>query len=208
MNPAQDPVAPSSGAALLVVMGVTGSGKTTVGAALSQRLRVPFADADDFHSEANIAKMSDGIPLDDEDRLPWLRAVGAWLAGHAATGGVVGCSALKRGYRDILREAAPTVTFVHLHGDMDAVRRRVAGRPGHFMPASLVESQFKTLEPLEPDERGIVLDFAMPVDELVDAYLATTAQARPNPSLAGSAAPAAPENRDTGKDAGEAGSTR
>ncbi|WP_440103577.1 gluconokinase [Streptosporangium sp. H16] len=210
MNPAQDPVAPPPGAALLVVMGVTGSGKTTVGAALSQRLRVPFADADDFHSEANIAKMSDGIPLDDDDRLPWLRAIGAWLAGHAATGGVASCSALKRGYRDILREAAPTVTFVHLHGDMDAVRRRVAGRPGHFMPASLVESQFKTLEPLEPDERGIVLDFAMSVDELVDAYLTTTARTRPDPSPAGPAAPATPENRDrgAGEDAGEAGSTR
>lgn len=193
MNPAQDPAAPPPGAALLVVMGVTGSGKTTVGAALSQRLRLPFADADDFHSEANIAKMSDGIPLDDEDRLPWLRSIGVWLAEHAVTGGVASCSALKRSYRDILREAAPTVTFVHLHGEMDAVRRRVAGRPGHFMPASLVESQFKTLEPLESDEQGIVLDFARPVDELVDAYLAATA--RPT---------ATPENRD----ADEAGSAR
>ncbi|MFF3444849.1 gluconokinase [Streptosporangium sp. NPDC002721] len=193
MNPAQDPAAPPPGAALLVVMGVTGSGKTTVGAALAQRLRLPFADADDFHSEANIAKMSDGIPLDDEDRLPWLRSIGAWLAEHAATGGVASCSALKRSYRDILREAAPTVTFVHLHGDMDAVRRRVAGRPGHFMPASLVESQYRTLEPLEPDEQGIVLDFARSVDELVDAYLAATDRTT-----------ATPENRGTG----EAGSAR
>ncbi|WP_436757791.1 gluconokinase [Streptosporangium sp. V21-05] len=193
MNPAQDPAAPPPGAALLVVMGVTGSGKTTVGAALSERLRLPFADADDFHSEASIAKMSDGIPLDDEDRLPWLRAIGAWLAEHAATGGVASCSALKRNYRDILREAAPTVTFVHLHGDMDAVRRRVADRSGHFMPASLVESQYKTLEPLESDEQGIVLDFAKPVDELVDAYLAATDQTT-----------ATPGNRD----ADEAGSAR
>ncbi|MER5650265.1 gluconokinase [Streptosporangium sp. NPDC002524] len=201
MNPAQDPAAPPPGAALLVVMGVTGSGKTTVGAALSQRLRLPFADADDFHSEANVAKMSDGIPLDDEDRLPWLRSIGAWLAEHAATGGVASCSALKRSYRDILREAAPTVTFVHLHGDMDAVRRRVAGRAGHFMPASLVESQYKTLEPLEPDEQGIVLDFAKPVGELVDAYLAATDQTTAQTTTA-------TPNRDAGKDDDEAGSAR
>jgi gluconokinase len=159
-------------APLLVVMGVTGSGKTTVGAALAQRLRVPFADADDFHSEANIAKMSAGIPLDDSDRSPWLRAIGGWLAGHVTTGGVVACSALKRWYRDILRTAAPSVAFVHLAGEPSVVQRRVAGRPGHFMPASLVDSQFATLEPLEPNERGIVLDLSMSVDELVDAYLA------------------------------------
>ncbi|MEU7455540.1 gluconokinase [Streptosporangium roseum] len=163
---------------LLVVMGVTGSGKTTVGIALGRRLRVPFADADDFHSEASIAKMSAGIPLDDADRLPWLRAIGAWLAEHAATGGVASCSALKRGYRDLLRRAAPSVSFVHLDGDAEVVRRRVAGRPGHFMPASLVTSQFETLEPLQTDERGIVLDFDRPVAELVEAYLAA-APARP-----------------------------
>jgi len=202
MNPAQEPVSPPPGAALVVVMGVTGSGKTTVGAALGQRLRVPFADADDFHSEANVAKMSDGIPLDDEDRLPWLHAIGAWLSEHAATGGVASCSALKRSYRDILREAAPTVSFVHLHGEMDAVRRRVAGRPGHFMPTSLVESQFKTLEPLEPDEQGIVLDFSASVDELVDTYLAATAQITSvpetgsNPSPVDPTAPAASRNPD------------
>ncbi|MEV0755993.1 gluconokinase [Streptosporangium sp. NPDC050280] len=208
MNPAQAPASPPPGAALIVVMGVTGSGKSTVGAALGQRLRVPFADADDFHSEANIAKMSDGIPLDDEDRLPWLRAIGTWLSEHAATGGVASCSALKRSYRDILREAAPTVSFVHLHGEMDAVRRRVAGRPGHFMPTSLVESQFKTLEPLEPDEQGIVLDFSASVDELVDAYLAATAQTTSapgtgsNPSPADSATPAASRNPERDDEAG------
>jgi len=154
---------------LIVVMGVTGSGKTTVGAALAQRLRVPFGDADDFHSAANVAKMSAGVPLDDDDRLPWLRAIGAWLAAHRDGGGVVSCSALRRSYRDVLREAAPDVTFVHLHGDRDTIRRRVAGRPGHFMPESLVASQFDTLEPLGPDERGMVLDLDRPVDELVDA---------------------------------------
>lgn len=174
MNPTEDPAAPAPGTALLVVMGVTGSGKSTVGTALSRRLRLPYADADDFHSEANIAKMSAGVPLDDADRLPWLRAIGAWLAEHAATGGVTSCSALKRSYRDILREAAPTVSFVHLHGKADAVRRRLASRSGHFMPASLIDSQFDTLEPLEPDERGIILDFARPVHKLVDDYLAST----------------------------------
>ncbi|MGW4641671.1 gluconokinase [Sphaerisporangium sp. NPDC004334] len=153
-------------------MGVTGSGKTTVGAALAQRLRVPFADADDFHSPASIAKMSAGIPLDDDDRLPWLRSIGAWLAAHAAGGGVVSCSALKRSYRDVLREAAPQVCFVHLAGDQQVVSRRVAGRPGHFMPASLVASQFATLEPLRPDEHGVVLDLTHDVDRLVEDYLA------------------------------------
>lgn len=152
-------------------MGVTGSGKTTVGVGLARRLRVPFGDADDFHSAANIAKMSAGIPLDDDDRLPWLRSIGAWLAEHRAGGAVVSCSALKRSYRDVLRESAPTARFVHLHGDRETVRRRVAARPGHFMPESLVDSQFAALEPLAADEHGVVLDLAAPVDELVDAYL-------------------------------------
>lgn len=159
---------------LIVVMGVTGSGKSTVGAALAECLRVPFADADDFHSPANVAKMSAGIPLDDTDRLPWLRSVGAWLAEHAATGAVTGCSALKRRYRDLLREAAPEVSFLHLDGDVDMIRKRVAGRSGHFMPESLVASQFAALEPLGPGERGIALDLSLPVDDLVDAYLTRT----------------------------------
>ncbi|GAA4228492.1 gluconokinase [Streptosporangium album] len=173
MDPDQNPAESISAAPLLVVMGVTGSGKTTVGAALGQRLRVPYADADDFHSEANVAKMSAGIPLDDGDRLPWLEAIGSWLAEHVVTGGVVSCSALKRAYRDVLRRSAPTVSFVHLDGAEEVVRRRVAGRPGHFMPASLVASQFETLEPLGPDEHGVVLDLGLPVDDLVEAYLAS-----------------------------------
>ncbi|WP_207620779.1 gluconokinase [Streptosporangium minutum] len=189
MDPAQEPPYPVSVVPLLVVMGVTGSGKTTVGVALGRRLRVPFADADDFHSETSIAKMSAGIPLDDDDRLPWLRAIGAWLAEHAATGGVVSCSALKRGYRDVLRHAAPSASFVHLDGDIEVVRRRVAGRPGHFMPASLVASQFETLEPLQPDEHGIVLDLDRPVEELVEAYLAATP---PHPARSRPAPPAGP----------------
>ncbi|GAA3104811.1 gluconokinase [Streptosporangium carneum] len=176
---------PPSPAPVLVVMGVTGVGKTTVGRALSRRLDVPFADADDFHSQANIDKMSAGVPLDDADRLPWLRAIGAWLAERAGTGCVVSCSALRRAYRDILRESAPTACFVHLHGDAEVIRRRVTGRAGHFMPESLIASQLETLEPLEPDERGVVLDMGRPVDELVEAYLAATRSPAPSSGGAG-----------------------
>lgn len=156
--------------ALVVVMGVTGSGKSTVGIALAERVGVPFADADDFHSPANVAKMSSGVPLTDVDRRPWLLAIGVWLAEHEH-GAVVTCSALKRVYRDTLREAAPTVTFLHLHGDKETVRKRVAGRDGHFMPESLVDSQFADLEPLGTDERGVVVDYALPVDVIVDRFL-------------------------------------
>jgi gluconokinase len=164
---------------LVVMMGVSGSGKTTVGAALAQRLRVPFADADDFHPEANIAKMSAGIPLDDDDRAPWLRAIAQWLVEHAATGGVASCSALKRAYRDVLSGAAHRAVYVHLHGDREVLAARVAGRPGHFMPAALVDSQFATLEELEPDERGAVLDVSLPVDRLVDESLAILSDLSP-----------------------------
>ncbi|HET9634084.1 MAG TPA: gluconokinase [Terrabacter sp.] len=156
---------------LVVVMGVSGSGKTTIGAALAQRLRVPFADADDFHPRANIDKMSAGIPLTDDDRGPWLATIATWLADHAAGGGVASCSALKRSYRDVLAAAAPQVFFVHLHGDPDVIAARVAGRPGHFMPAALVESQFATLEPLGPGEHGAVLDVDQQVDDLVTQSL-------------------------------------
>ena len=153
---------------LVVMMGVSGSGKTTVGAALAQRLRVPFADADDFHPPQNIAKMSAGVPLTDDDRAPWLATIAAWLAAHAETGGVASCSALKRAYRDVLRSEAGHTVFVHLHGERDVLADRVAGRPGHFMPAALIDSQFATLEPLEPDEIGQALDVAQPVDTLVE----------------------------------------
>ncbi len=156
---------------LLVVMGVSGSGKTTVGAAIGQRLRVPFADADDFHPAANVAKMAAGQPLDDEDRWPWLETIGAWLAAHEATGGVMSCSALKRRYRDQLRHHAGRVDFLHLHGSPELIAHRQAARSGHFMPASLLTSQFATLEPLSPDEHGLVLDVDLPVDDLVQMYV-------------------------------------
>lgn len=151
----------------VVVMGVSGSGKSTVGAALAQRVRAPFADADDFHPPENIAKMSAGHALDDADRHPWLESIGEWLARHA-DGGVVSCSALKRSYRDQLRAHAPSVVFVHLDGPIEVITRRQATRPGHFMPATLLQSQFDTLEPLGSDEAGAVVD----VDQSVDAIVA------------------------------------
>ena len=150
-------------------MGISGSGKSTVGAALARHLGVPYADGDDFHTAANVAKMSVGRPLTDADRLPWLRAVADWLAEHEVTGGVVSCSALRRRYRDILRSGAPDVVFVHLDGDPALARQRSAHRHSHFMPPGLVASQEATLEPLEPDESGIVIGFDQPSDELVKA---------------------------------------
>jgi gluconokinase len=159
----------------IVVMGVSGSGKSTVGAALAQRLRMPFADADDFHPPANIAKMTAGEPLDDNDRYPWLEAIGEWLAQHCGDGGVMSCSALKRKYRDQLRHHSRTVEFLHLEGGRDLIERRQASRPGHFMPASLLASQFATLEPLEADERGIVIDVDQNIDSIIDNYVALSA---------------------------------
>ena len=154
----------------LVVMGVSGSGKSTVGAALAQRLGVPFADADHHHPAANVAQMSRGAPLDDEDPRPWLETIGRWLADHP-DGGVVSCSALKRSYRDQLRGHAPDLELLHLQGDREVIARRQASRPGHFMPASLLSSQFATLEPLEPDEHGLVVDVDRSVDAIVQQYV-------------------------------------
>ncbi|WP_408898317.1 gluconokinase [Nocardioides sp. R1-1] len=160
---------------LLVVMGVSGSGKSTVGAALAQRLGVPFADADDFHPPANIAKMTAGVALDDDDRIPWLEAIGRWLAEHDGQGGVISCSALKVTYRDRLRAHAPRAAFVHLHGTREVIARRQASRPGHFMPASLLDSQFATLEPLGPQEAGMVIDVDQSVDAIVHEYVRRSA---------------------------------
>ena len=157
----------------IVVMGVSGSGKTVVGAALAQSLRVPFADADDFHPPANIAKMSSGHPLDDDDRYPWLESIGRWLAEHF-DGGVMSCSALKRKYRDQLRRHCPAVSFLHLSGSVEVIGKRQASRPGHFMPTALLQSQFTTLEPLQADERGEVIDVDQSVDAIVDSYVSKT----------------------------------
>ena len=151
-------------------MGVSGSGKSTVGAALARRLGVPFADADAFHPQANIAKMAAGTPLTDDDRYPWLEAVGQWLADHE-DGGVMSCSALKRAYRDRLRSHCPSIEFLHLTGSPELIGRRQAGRPGHFMPSALVKSQFDTLEPLAPDEHGIAVDVESSVDRIVERFV-------------------------------------
>ncbi|MEV4614688.1 gluconokinase [Kitasatospora sp. NPDC049258] len=154
----------------IVVMGVSGVGKTTVARLLAQRLHLPYAEADDFHPAANIAKMSAGIPLDDQDREPWLHALGDWLGArrHAGTGGVVTCSALKRGYRDILRAHCPDAFFLHLSGSHRLVGDRLAHRSGHFMPATLLDSQYAALEPLRPDEHGAVLDVGPAPDDLAE----------------------------------------
>ncbi len=157
---------------LVVVMGVSGSGKSTAGAALAQRLRVRFADADDLHPAANIAKMAAGEALTDEDRGPWLDAIGRWLDEHRERGGVVACSALKRDYRDRLRTHVPDLEMVHLAGDREVIARRQASRPGHFMPASLLDSQFATLEPLGDDEHGVVIDVDQSIDAIVGDYVA------------------------------------
>ncbi|GAB3663080.1 gluconokinase [Streptomyces sparsus] len=141
----------------VVVMGVSGTGKTTLGRLLAQHLDVPYAEADDFHPVANISKMSAGRALDDSDRWPWLDAIGEWARERTGRGGVVSCSALKRAYRDRLRAAAPGLFFVHLVGDRALIASRMGGRKGHFMPLELLDSQLAVLEPLADDERGVTL---------------------------------------------------
>jgi gluconokinase len=140
---------------ILIVAGVSGCGKTTVGALLAGRLRWRFADADTFHSEANIAKMRAGIPLTDADRKPWLHAVTAWMDERAAAGesGVITCSALKRAYRDELLDGRPDATMVFLQVSKEDLVERLLARTGHFFPEKLLDSQLATLEPPAPDER-------------------------------------------------------
>jgi gluconokinase len=158
---------------LLVVMGVSGSGKTTVGELLADRLGVPFADADNLHPEANIAKMAAGHPLTDDDRWPWLERVGTVLAAARSTGMVMACSALKRSYRAAILAEEPVARFIDLEGSHALLESRVDHRVGHFMPPSLLDSQLATLEPLGADEPGFELQLdahSTPAD-LVDAAL-------------------------------------
>ncbi|MBE7701599.1 gluconokinase [Oerskovia sp. Sa1BUA8] len=165
-------------------MGVAGSGKTTVATLLAERMGRPYAEADEFHPQANIDKMSAGTPLTDEDRWPWLRAMRDWLDQQAADdrSAVVTCSALKRSYRDLLRTAHGRVRFVHLTGSPELLAERMAQRSGHFMPTSLLPSQLATLEPLADDEDGITLDVGLAPAELVDRILTSTALPVPQPS--------------------------
>lgn len=165
----------------VVVMGVTGTGKTTVGRLLADALGAPYTEGDDLHPPANVAKMSAGIPLDDEDRRPWLDAIADRLRRLPADrGAVVSCSALKRAYRDRLRAGAPDAVFVHLTGERALIGRRMAARTGHFMPAALLDSQFATLEPLQADESGVAVDVAGTPEEITERALAALA-ALPSP---------------------------
>jgi gluconokinase len=160
---------------LVVVMGISGSGKTTVGERLAEKLGVTYADGDSFHSAAHIAQMASGIPLTDQDRRPWLLAIGSFLREHQTRGAVVSCSALRRAYRDVLTQAAPRTVFLHLSGSAALIRERVARREHHFMPVSLLESQIAALEPLGADERGVKLDVGATPEQLVDAFLRAVA---------------------------------
>ncbi len=143
-----------------VVMGVSGCGKSTVGQALAQELGVPFVEGDQFHPPANVAKMSAGMPLDDDDRAGWLLALQAQIreARAGGTGLVLSCSALKRRYRDLLREGDPALRFAHLDGPRELIAARMQARAGHYMPPSLLDSQLRDLEALQPDEAGVLLD--------------------------------------------------
>jgi len=158
---------------IIVVMGVSGSGKTTIGRLLAQTMAVPFCDADSLHSAVNVAKMAAGRPLTDPDRWPWLAGVGAALAAAETTGLVMACSALKRGYRDAIVAVAPRVLFVFLEGSRALLEARVDQRVGHFMPPMLLDSQLSTLEPLTADEPGVRVDLdSHPVEQsVVDAIL-------------------------------------
>jgi gluconokinase len=159
---------------ILIVAGVSGSGKTTVGALVAGRLHWPFADADTFHPAANVAKMQAGLPLTDADRWPWLRVITAWMDERIAHGdsAVMACSALKRSYRDLLLDGRPEARIVFLSVSQEVVAQRLAVRPGHFFPAQLAASQFDILEPPQPDERAVTVlpprDLAGTVDAILD----------------------------------------
>jgi carbohydrate kinase (thermoresistant glucokinase family) len=158
----------------IVVMGVSGCGKSSVGIALAEALGARFIDGDDLHPEANKAKMSAGIPLEDSDRWPWLDLVSKALAEEVVdtpsgsfTGTVAACSALKRAYRDRILAGAPNTVFVHLDGSREILEQRLGARSGHFMPASLLDSQLATLEPLGFDEPGVVIDIDQPIAKII-----------------------------------------
>lgn len=158
-----------------VVMGVSGAGKSEIGGMLAAALGIRFLEGDSFHPPQNVAKMSAGIPLDDQDRAGWLQALRDEIdtARRRGEGLVLSCSSLKRRYRDLLRQGDPNLCFIHLSGARTLLEQRMHTRPGHYMPASLLDSQLRDLEPLQADEAGLLLDLALTPQQLVDAILQT-----------------------------------
>lgn len=144
---------------VIVVMGVSGSGKSTVAKGIARTMGWDFAEGDEFHPKDNVDKMAHGLPLTDDDRWPWLRLIGDWISEklEREESAVVACSALKRAYRDLLREGRPQVRFCHVNADTEVIEERMENREGHYMPASLLASQIAALEDLEDDEPGVVI---------------------------------------------------
>lgn len=167
---------PTRNSGLYVVMGVSGSGKSSIGAAFARALGVPFVEGDEYHPPENVARMASGIPLTDNDRLGWLRSLGARIheARDTGTGLVISCSALKRTYRDILRDEAgtPALQFIFLRGPRPLLAERLAGRRGHFMAPSLLDSQIATLEEPSPDEHAWACDIEESPEVIVAALVA------------------------------------
>lgn len=156
-----------------VVMGVCGCGKSSVGSLLAARLGIPYTEGDDYHTPASVAKMAAGTALTDADRQQWLATLQEKIGAAAAAGTslVLSCSSLKRRYRDLLRAYDPALVFIHLDGARALIAARMLARPGHYMPPSLLDSQFAALEPLGPDELGMRLDIDAPLEQLVDAAI-------------------------------------
>jgi carbohydrate kinase (thermoresistant glucokinase family) len=168
-----NPKPPSNEASAIVVMGVSGSGKSTIASMLAQRLHWVYEDGDWFHPKSNVEKMHHGEPLNDEDRWPWLHAIAEWIDAtrHAGGHGVVACSALKRAYRDVLIGDRRDVRLVFLKGDRELIARRIAARADHFMPTTLLDSQFATLQEPQADERPIVVSIVPHPREIVEAIV-------------------------------------
>ena len=162
-----------SSTGIVVVMGVSASGKSTVGRLLAEARGATYLDGDDFHPPENVARMAAGQPLSDADRQGWLAALSARLgrARAAGEGVVLSCSALKRSYRDVLRQGAPDLRLVYLHGSRELLAARIAARTGHYMPPSLLDSQLATLEPPQPDEAALEFDIALTPRQIIDRIL-------------------------------------
>ncbi len=163
----------SGNARRYVVMGVSGCGKSEIGARLAERLGYPHVEGDRYHSRHNVEKMAAGIPLNDDDRRDWLRTLGTEIAAahEESRGLVLSCSALKRSYRDLLRQSDPGLIFIHLTGDRGLIEERMRARPNHFMPVSLLDSQLRDLEPLAGGEAGMELDIRLVPDDIVQRVL-------------------------------------